>query len=69
MHHLEYQNFLMVSKIQIKNYLVNQSEKQFFVIVTDEFIESRQLAEKITYKKFLIGNFSFTDYGIISYAE
>lgn len=47
-------------------YLVNQSDKQFFVIVTDEFIESRQLAEKITDKKFSIGNFSFVDCGIIS---
>lgn len=49
-------------------YLVHQSDKQFFVIVTDEFIESRQLAEKIMDKKFWIGNFWFTDYGIISYA-
>lgn len=47
-------------------YLVNQSDKQFFVIVIDEFIESRQLAEKITDKKFSIGNFSFVDCGIIS---
>lgn len=47
-------------------YLVNQSDKQFFVIVSDEFIESRQLAEKIANKKFTIGNFSFIDYGIIS---
>ena len=47
-------------------YLVNQLGKQFFVIVTDEFIESRQLAEKITDKKFLIGKFSFVDCGIIS---
>lgn len=47
-------------------YLVNQSDKQFFVIVTDEFIESRQLAEKIANKKFSIGNFSFIDCGIIS---
>lgn len=47
-------------------YLVNQSDKQFFVMVTDEFIESRQLAEKITDKKFSIGNFSFVDCGIIS---
>ena len=46
-------------------YLVNQSDKQFFVIVTDEFMESRQLAEKITDKKFSIGNFSFVDCGII----
>lgn len=47
-------------------YLINKTDKQFFVIVTDEFIESRQLAEKITDKKFSIGNFSFTDCGIIS---
>ncbi|MBD5134639.1 MAG: helix-turn-helix transcriptional regulator [Lachnospiraceae bacterium] len=47
-------------------YLVNKNDKQFFVIVTDEFIESRQLAEKISEKKFKIGNFSFTDCGIIS---
>lgn len=47
-------------------YLVSQADKQFFVIVTDEFIESRQLAENITDKKFAIGNFSFVDCGIIS---
>lgn len=47
-------------------YLVNQSDKQFLVIVTDEFIESRRLAEKITDKKFAIGKFSFVDCGIIS---
>lgn len=46
-------------------YLVNQGDKQYFVIVTDEFIESRQLAEKTTEKKFEVGNFSFVDYGII----
>lgn len=46
-------------------YLVNKADKQFFVIVTDEFIESRQLAEKITASKFIIGNFSFVDCGVI----
>jgi transcriptional regulator with XRE-family HTH domain len=45
-------------------YLVNQADKQYFVTVTNEFIESRQLAEKITDKKFSIGNFSFK----VSYA-
>lgn len=50
-------------------YLVNQSDKQFFVTVTDEFIESRQLAERITDKKFAIGNFSFIDCGILSCVE
>lgn len=46
-------------------YLVAQGEKQFFVTVTDEFIESRRLQEKITAKKFEIGNFAFTDCGAI----
>jgi transcriptional regulator with XRE-family HTH domain len=41
-------------------YLVNDSDKQFLVTVTDEFIESRQLASKITDKKFCIGEFKFT---------
>ncbi len=41
-------------------YLVNQGDKQFFVMVTDEFMESRQLREKITARKFEIGNFAFT---------
>lgn len=40
-------------------YLVNDADKQFFVVVTDEFIESRRLSEKITQKEFEIGNFKF----------
>lgn len=47
-------------------YLVNQSDNQFLVTVTNEFMESRQLAEKITDKTFAIGNYSFVDCGIIS---
>lgn len=50
-------------------YLVNDADKQYFVIVYDEFIESRQLSEKITARSFEIGNFSFVDCGILSYAE
>ncbi|MBO0456649.1 helix-turn-helix transcriptional regulator [Enterococcus hulanensis] len=49
-------------------YLVNQGNKQFLVVVTDEFIESRQLAQAITEKKFRIGDFSFVDCGPIVYA-
>ena len=41
-------------------YLVDDADKQYFVTVTDEFIESRQLKERITQKKFEIGNFKFT---------
>lgn len=53
---------------EIKNadkefYLVTKGEKQFLVMVTDDFIESRQLGERITAKKFEIGNFAFTDCG------
>jgi transcriptional regulator with XRE-family HTH domain len=40
-------------------YLVDDGDKQFLVTVTDEFIESRQLASKITDKKFCIGEFRF----------
>ena len=41
-------------------YLVNDADKQYFVTVTDEFIESRQLTERISQKKFKMGNFMFT---------
>lgn len=47
-------------------YLVSQADKQFLVTVTDAYMESRQLSEKITTKKFRLGNFSFMDCGIIS---
>lgn len=50
-------------------YLVNDADKQYFVIVSDEFIESRQLSEKITTRKFEIGNFSFIDCGVISESD
>jgi transcriptional regulator with XRE-family HTH domain len=40
-------------------YLVDNEDKEFLVTVTDEFIESRQLASKITDKKFCIGEFKF----------
>ncbi len=55
-----------IKNVDKEFYLVNQADKQLFVIVTDEFIESRQLREKITTEKFEIGNISFIDCGIIS---
>lgn len=54
-----------VKNLDKEFYLVNQDEKQFFVIVTDEFIESRQLVKKITEKKFQLGGFKFVDAGEI----
>ena len=41
-------------------YLIEKGGKQFFVIVTDEFIETRPLAKRIHDEKFEIGNIRFT---------
>ena len=41
-------------------YLVEKDGKQFFVTVTDEFIETRQLAKRVNGKKIEIGNWKFT---------
>ena len=41
-------------------YLIDKEGKQFFVIVTDEFVETRKLRKNITEKKFEIGNWQFT---------
>ena len=40
-------------------YLLEKNGKQYFVIVTDEFIETRQLANRNTEEKFEIGNWQF----------
>ena len=40
-------------------YLVNKEEKQFFVLVTKEFIESCEISKLITAKKFERGNMIF----------
>ena len=49
-------------------YLVNDGQKQFLVVVTNEFMESRELAVRITEKKFEVGNFKFINCGPIVYA-
>jgi transcriptional regulator with XRE-family HTH domain len=41
-------------------YLVNDSDKQYLVMVTNEYIESRAIINKINESKFKIGNFRFT---------
>lgn len=43
-----------VGSLDQQYYLVNEGEKQYFVLVTDEFIISRAMASKITDKKFTI---------------
>ena len=46
-------------------YLVDQGHKQFLVVVTDEFMESRELVEKKTERKFEIGHRQFLNCGCI----
>ena len=41
-------------------YLVEKDGKQFLVTITDEFVETRQLAKRISAEKFEIGNWKFT---------
>lgn len=54
-----------VKNIGKEFYLVNQGDKQFLVMVTDEFIESREFIQKIEKKKFEIGNWKFINCGLI----
>ena len=49
-------------------YLVDDREKQYLVVITSEFMESRELAEHIVEKKFEIGNYKFTNCGPIIHA-
>lgn len=46
-------------------YLVHQDGQQYLVTMTDEYMESRQLAASVTAKRFEIGEFRFTDCGIM----
>ena len=41
-------------------YLVETKNKQFFVTVSNDFIESTELSKKITGKKFIIGDIKFS---------
>lgn len=49
-------------------YLVTQDEKQYLVVVTEEYVESRMLAEEINTTQFSIGNYKFQNCGPIVYA-
>lgn len=46
-------------------YLVNENNKQFLVTVTDDYIESRQFSQKITEKKFTVGELNFRNCGLL----
>lgn len=49
-----------VNNMDKQFYLVENGGRQYFVTVTDEFIETRQLAKRVNGKKIEIGNWKFT---------
>ena len=51
-----------VKNIDQAFYFVEKDDKQFFVIVTDEFIETRQLTKYIAENKFDIGEWRSVSY-------
>ena len=46
-------------------YLVNEEKKQYFVLLTDEYMSIRTMANPITDKKFSIGDREFMRVGIV----
>lgn len=57
-----------LNNLENEYYLVNDGDSQYFVLVSNEFIESHRLAEKITDQKFEIGNSYYLNCGKITYA-
>lgn len=49
-----------VKNVDKEFYLVDKEDQQFFVLVTDEFIETRQLTKQIAENKFEIGDWEFS---------
>ena len=52
-----------LSSLDQQYYLVNEDDKQYFVLITDEFLISRAMANKITDKKFTIEDKVFLTVG------
>lgn len=51
--------FNQIADVYNAYYLVHQEDKQIFVTVTEDFIESRVMAKRITENKFEIGNYKY----------
>lgn len=49
-----------IKNVDNQYYLVEQGDKQFLVLITAEFMESRELGQKQYNQKFEIGNMKFT---------
>lgn len=48
-----------MNNIDNEYYLVNDGSRQLLVLVTSEFIESRELSERVNDKKFTVGEITF----------
>ena len=51
--------FNQIADVHNAYYLVHQDDKQIFVTVTEDFIESKVMAKRITENKFEIGNYKY----------
>jgi transcriptional regulator with XRE-family HTH domain len=56
----------MANILDQQYYLVNEEKAQYFVLLTDEYLIARSLAERITDKKFEIGDKTFLTVGTVS---
>jgi transcriptional regulator with XRE-family HTH domain len=56
----------MANILDQQYYLVNEEKAQYFVLLTDEYLIVRALAERITDKKFEIGDKTFLMVGTVS---
>lgn len=54
-----------INSLDEQYYLVNTEKKQYFVLLTDEYMTVRTLANPITDKKFVIGDREFLRMGIV----
>ena len=55
----------LVNSLDQQYYLVNKEKDQYFVLLTDEYIIARKLPNRITDKKFEIGDRKFQMMGIV----
>ncbi|MBR5232434.1 MAG: helix-turn-helix domain-containing protein [Clostridia bacterium] len=52
--------FASLRDLDKEHYLVDDGDKQFIVVITDEFIEIRRMLKRITEKKFTLGEWKYS---------
>lgn len=55
----------LANSLDQQYYLVNKEKDQYFVLLTDEYLLARKLPNRITDKKFEIGDKKFRVMGVV----